>query len=80
MTIVSEFYNKSSPKNIMKNKKKIEFGVPAFIPNKADGFKKASDEQTRQAIRSTVGKGDKRRVENVIKIRENWDEIDWSNK
>ena len=66
-------------KNKKKNKK-IEFGVPSLIPNENDGFKKSTDEATRQAIRSTVGKGDKRRVENVIKIRENWDEIDWSDK
>ena len=58
-------------KNIMKKKKK-EFGVPALIPSYADGFKKASDEQTRKGIRSQMGKGDKRRVEDTQAIRDNW--------
>jgi hypothetical protein len=53
------------------NKKKT-FGVPAYIPNEADGFRKASEEQTRIAQRSVVGKGSGRRIENTQLVRDNW--------
>ena len=55
-----------------KQKQKKTFGVPAYIPNEAAGFRKASEEQTRIAQRSVVGKGSGRRVENTQSIRDNW--------
>ena len=55
-----------------KQKQKKTFGVPAYIPNEAVGFRKASEEQTRIAQRSVVGKGSGRRVENTQLVRDNW--------